>query len=486
MTTSPLLRALALLSVSAAALAGDSDAGHWPQWRGPGGDGVAPCAVPTEWSAEHNLRWRADVPGRGFSSPVIWGDRIFLTTAVATGEGAPAREAEDEGGAGERGGSDGRGRPGDRDRAQDRGQGRGRGSRRGGGFAPAPVSEQSFEVFCFARTSGEVLWRSVACVRTPHEGFHGQYGSFASASAVTDGEHVFVSFGSQGVYCYTVEGERVWEFDPQVKMRMRHQFGEGSAPVLVDDLLVIKFDQEVGSFIVAVDRRSGEERWRIERDEVSSWSPPVPIGRGEDRQVVVSATNKTRSYALSTGKVVWECGGLGANAIPTPVLFENSVLVMSGYRNPALMAIELGSEGDLTDSDAVLWSTARGLSYTASPVLHDGRIYAAMDRGFLSCFDAKTGEAHYTQERLPRGSSLKASPVAAGEHLYVATESGDVHVLALGDSFELVRTNSLGDQFFVASPAVALGELFLRSREALFCVAEGAEPDSEDQGEREG
>ncbi len=468
MKTSLFLRVLFLLSVSAVALAGDSDTGHWPQWRGPSGDGVAPCAVPTKWSTEKNLRWRVDVPGRGFSSPVIWGDRIFLTTAVATEESAPTREAGGGGGAQERGRPDGREREG--------GQGRGRGGRRGGGgFAPAAVTEQSFEVLCLDRTSGEVLWRAVACVRTPHEGFHGQYGSFASASTVTDGEHVFASFGSQGVYCYTVEGDQVWEFNPEVKMRMRRQFGEGSAPVLVDDLLVIKFDHEEDSFIVALDKRSGEERWRIDRDEMSSWSPPVPVGVGEGRQVIVSATNRTRGYALSSGKTVWECGGLGANAIPTPVLFENSVLVMSGYRDPSLMAIELGGKGDLTDSDAVLWSTTRGLSYTASPVLHDGRVYAAMDRGFLSCFDAKTGEAHYTQERLPRGSTLKASPVAAGEHLYVATESGDVHVLALGDTFELVRTNSLAGQFFVSSPAVALGELFLRSREGLFCIAEVAE-----------
>jgi outer membrane protein assembly factor BamB len=199
---------------------------------------------------------------------------------------------------------------------------------------------------------------------------------------------------------------------------------------------------------------------------------PVVVEVGGVTQVITSATNAVRSYALEDGELLWTCSGLGANAIPAPLVFGDTVVVMTGYRDPNMMAIRLGGKGDLTGTEAVLWQNPKGCPYTAAPVLHDGRIYAAMDRGFLSCFDAATGEPAYREERLPRGTSLKASPVAAGEHLYVATESGEVHVVKLGPEFELVATNTLEDQFFVSSPVVVDGEMLLRSETHLFCIAQ--------------
>ena len=173
---------------------------------------------------------------------------------------------------------------------------------------------------------------------------------------------------------------------------------------------------------------------------------------------------------LLTGVHLSLCGGLGLNAIPAVTRHGDLVLCMTGYRDPRLMAVRLGGEGDLTGTDAVVWETTKATSYTASPVLTGGRYYAVTDRGFISCWDAATGEPHYVEQRLPRGSTLKASPVAAGDHLYVATEAGDVHLISLGDDYEVAGTNTLTDQFFVASPVVSRGELFLRSRSHLFCI----------------
>jgi outer membrane protein assembly factor BamB len=422
----------------------DTDAAReWRGWRGPGGVGVASGPAPTSWSDEENVRWKVEVPGRGFSTPVVAGDRLYLTTAVPTGK---------DGGGGDSGG------------------GGGSGGRRPRGATP---TEQAFTVMALDRGTGELVWREVLRVATPHEGYHGQYGSWASYSPLVRGEDLFVSFGSQGVWCLTLDGEVRWSFDPGAKLRTRNAFGEGANFVVHGDTLVHVFDHEGDSFVVALDATSGDERWRKSRDEPTTWAMPIVVEHGGETQVVTSGTNLVRSYRLSDGEVLWECGGLGLNAIPSLVRHGDLVLAMSGYRDPNLMAIRLGGEGDLTGTDRVVWSTTRGCSYTASPVLVDGMYYAVMDRGFISCFDAGTGEEHYVEERLPRGSTLKASPIAAGKYLYVATEAGDVHLVELGPELKVAATNTLADQFFIASPVVAGGELFLRSRTHLFCISEG-------------
>lgn len=401
-------------------------AAHWPQWRGPFFNGVARGDAPTVWNDTTNIKWKTSIPGRGYSTPVIWGNRIFVTTAIPTGK---------QSGSG-------------------------------------PQVEHRFEVLSIDRTNGKILWQRTARTATPHEGFHRAYGSFASNSPATDGKYVYASFGSRGIYCYDFNGKLIWEKDLGVQMKMRLAFGEGSAPLLHGNRLFLVFDHEAESFIVALDKRDGKELWRATRDERSSWSTPLAIEHGGRTEIVVPATNKVRSYDAETGKLVWESAGLGSNAIPVPVTQNGIVYVMSGHRDPKLMAIKLGRQGDLTGSDAIVWSHTRGVPYTASPVLYDNKLYVVTDNGMVSAFNATTGEPHYAQTRLPKSYNLKASPVGANGKLYLATEDGDVVVLKMGEKFEVLQTNSLTDEIFIATPVIAGGELYLRGQNTLFCIAD--------------
>jgi len=446
--------ALLLTTVCALVQAQVSDQAHWPQWRGPSFNGMARGDAPTTWSDTTNIKWKMDIPGRGNSTPVIWGDRIFVTTAIPTGKPATAPTPTPAAG-----------------QPATSGQGEGRRGRGPGGDA-GPQVEHRFDVLCLDRKSGKLLWQRTAKVAIPHEGHHRAYGSFASNSPVTDGKNLYAFFGSRGIYCYDFNGKLLWEKDLGVQMKMKLGFGEGSAPLLTGDRLILVFDHEAGSFIVALDKRSGKELWRVPRDEGSSWSTPLAIDHEGRKQVIVTATKKVRSYDLENGKVLWEAAGLGANAIPAPVYQNGLVYVMSGFRDPRLMAIKLGKDGDLTASDSILWSQTRGLAYTTSPVLYDNRLYVATDNGMLSSFNATTGEPHYAQVRLPKASNLKASPVGANGKLYLATEDGDVVVLRMGDKFEVIATNTLEDQVFIATPVIAGGELFLRGQNKLFCISQ--------------
>jgi outer membrane protein assembly factor BamB len=427
---------------------------HWPQWRGPFFNGMARGDGPTTWSDTTNIKWKTEIPGRGHSTPAIWGDRIFLTTAVAIGKPAAAPSPTESSAA----------------PASSGGQGQRGGQRAGGGAGP--LLEHRFDVLCLDRKTGKILWQRTAITATPHEGYHRAYGSFASNSPVTDGKYVYASFGSRGIYAYDFNGKLIWQKDPNVQMKMRNAFGEGTAPLLAGDRLFIVFDQESESFIVALDKRNGKELWRHARDERSSWSTPLAIEHNGRTEIVVSATNRVRSYDPETGKILWESGGLGANAIPVPVHQNGIVYVMSGYRDPKLMAIKLGKQGDLTGSDAIVWSHTRGLAYTASPVLFDNKLYVVTDNGMVTTFNATTGEPYYAQTRLPKAYNLKSSPVGANGKLYIATEDGDVVVLKMGEKFEVMATNHLTDQVFISTPVIAAGDLYLRGQNTLFCISE--------------
>jgi outer membrane protein assembly factor BamB len=393
----------------------------WPRWRGPNDDGMARGDAPLTWSDKDHVAWKVPVPGRGNSSPVVWGDRIFLTTAVPTG-------------------------------------------------SSGPQSEQRFMVLAYDRKTGKQLWEKVARVATPHEGYQSQYGSFASNSPVVDGTHVIAFFGSRGVYCYTHDGQLVWEKDFGVQMRMLMSFGEGVAPALDGNTLVLLFDHEGASFLVALDKNTGRELWRAPRPPGTSWAGPLITSVGGRKQVIVSATKFVAGYDLESGKQIWQATGLGRNTIPTPVAADGRVIVMSGYQQPNLLAIQLGREGDLTGTDAILWQNQRGNSYTPSPVLHEGKLYVLTDTGTLSCFDAKTGKPYYQQERLPKPYSFKSSPVGANGKLYLATEDGNVVVVRMGEKFEVLATNTLEGQIFIATPAILDGEIYLRGQNTLFSI----------------
>jgi outer membrane protein assembly factor BamB len=432
-----ILTALILVLIGGSwALAADApDA--WPNWRGPEFNGVARGDAQLTWSDKDHIAWKVQVPGRGQSSPVIWGDRLFLTTAVPTGNTpAPAPAS-------------------------------GQGAYHGGG---GPQAEQKLLVLAFDRKTGKQLWEKTAIVATPHEGFHGQYGSFASPSVVVDARHVIAFFGSRGVYCYTHDGQPVWQKDFGIKMRMIMNFGEGSSPALDGDKLVLLFDHEGDSFLVALDKNTGRELWRTPRPSGSTWSSPLIVTVGGKKQVLVSATRFVAGYDLENGKLIWQTTGLGRKVIPMPVVTDGVAFAMSGFMAPNLLAIRLGREGDLTATDAILWQNQRGNSYTPSPVLHEGKLYVLTDSGTISCFDAKTGKPFYSQMRLPKSYSFKASPVAANGKLYLSAEDGDVVVLRMGEKFEVLATNTLADQVFIATPAIMDGAIYLRGQNTLFCV----------------
>ena len=430
-----------LLASSLGARQGSAPAlGTWGHWRGPSQTGVASGAAPVRWSDTSNIAWKIEIPGRGHSSPVIWGDRIFLTTAVPTGRTGGAASASG-----------------------------GRGGRRGDGGAGAR-EEQRFEVLALDRASGKVVWQRTAATAVPHEGYHATYGSFASNSPTTDGQRVYASFGSRGLFAYDMNGTLVWQRDFNIQMRMFQEFGEGVGPVLDEGRLIVLFDHEGDGVLAMLDAATGREIWRTPRTDGTNWAAPLVVRHDGRKQIVVNSPRKVRGYDYESGKQIWETAGLGLNTIPRAVQHGDTVLVMSGFINPALMAIRLGREGDLAGTDAIKWTANRGLAYTASPVLHEGTLYFLTDNGMVSAIDADTGKPMYQQVRLPKPSAIKASPVAAGGMLYFPTEDGDVVVARIGPTLDVVATNTLTEQSFVASPAVAGGDIFLRSRTHLFRV----------------
>jgi outer membrane protein assembly factor BamB len=428
-----------LLTASLVAQQGrPATADTWGHWRGPAQTGVAPGAAPVRWSNTSNIAWKVEIPGRGHSSPVVWGDRVFVTTAVPTG-----RKTEPPAASG--------------------------GGRRGDGGAGAH-EEHRFEVLALDRATGKIVWRQTAATAEPHEGYHATYGSFASNSPTTDGQRLYVSFGSRGLFAYDMNGKLLWQRDFQIQMRMFQEFGEGVGPVLDEGRLIVLFDHEGDGLLAMLDAATGREIWRTPRTDGTNWAAPLVVRHEGRKQIVVNSPRKVRSYDYETGKQIWETAGLGLNTIPRAVQHGDSVLVMSGFINPRLMAIRLGREGDLAGTDAIKWAATRALAYTTSPVLHEGKLYFLTDNGMASAIDADSGAPVYQQVRLPKPYAIKASPVVAGGMLYFPTEDGDVVVAKVGPTLDVVATNTLTDQSFVASPAVAAGDIFLRSRTHLFRI----------------
>ena len=434
-----------------APLPGFAAGAAWSTWRGPSGAGTAPGATPPlTWSDSQNIKWKTKVPGYGFSTPIVWQDKIFLIAAIETTEDtAPAPVAapvEPKGKVGRRGGG-------------------------GFGGGPTPTKVHEFVVVAVNRTDGRILWQKTARRGVPHEGKH-QTNSFASASPVTDGERLWVSFGSRGLYCYDLNGNLQWEKDLG-DMRTRGGFGEGASPALAGGLLLVPWDHEDQSFIVALDQKTGTEVWRKNRDERSSWSTPVIVEVGGKLQAIVAATNRTRSYDVATGDIVWEAGGLTPNVIPMPVVGHGMVYVMSGFQGNSIQAIKLTSRGDVTDTANVVWSRRRSAPYVPSPVLSGDRLYMSKTNdAYLSCLNALTGEVHYEDQPLPGVRGIYASPLAANGHLYLVGREGTTLVLKDQPTFEVVATNKLNDRID-ASPVMLGKELFLRGHEYLYCISEG-------------
>jgi outer membrane protein assembly factor BamB len=405
----------------------------WPQWRGPHGTGVSSAAnPPSEWSETRNVKWKVEIPGRGSASPIVWGDRVFVLSAIPAGAAGGATHAP-----------------------------------RGG---VQPRTAHRFMVYAIDRATGRTVWEQVAREATPHEGSHPDNGTWASSSASTDGERVFAYFESQGLYAYDMTGKLLWQKDFGKKI-MRNEFGEGTTPALYGNRLVLTWDHQGASFIVALDANTGNELWRVPREEIDTWSTPLIVEHEGRAQVITNGMNRLRSYDLETGKIVWESAGTTMNPIPSPVAADGMVFLMSGFRGNNLKAIKLAdARGDITRSGAIAWSLDRDTPYVPSPLLYGGILYfLKTNSGVLSAFDAKTGTPHYQVQRLDLVSEVFASPVGAGNRVYIVDRDGTTLVLRLGPKYEVLAKNSLDDGFD-ASPALVDNEIFMRGYRYLYCI----------------
>lgn len=436
---------IATASTAVAQTAKES-ADNWHQWRGPDANGVSRSATPpTKWSETNNIQWKVPVPGDGSSVPIIWEDKIFILSAVNTGKVDPSLTPPDQQ----------KKKPSNPFNVKD------------------PNTSFAYTVFCLDRTTGEGLWSDVAVEKIPNEGVH-RDNDFASASPTTDGQHVWCWFGSAGLFCYDMNGKRVWE-QQLGEVRMGAKLGEGCSPVLQDGKLIIVRDSAQQSYIVVLDAKTGDEIWRKNRDEGNGWATPSVVRFEDKTQIIMPGTNAIRSYDLTNGDIIWQCSGLTSNCIPCPIVKDNMVYCMTGYKGHRLLALPLSSKGDISGSDKILWKHSQGTPYIASPVLYDNRLYFnKFWHNILTTIDADTGKVVIGQTRLPT-TDIYASPVAANGHIYFVDRTGTTVVLKSSDELEVVAKNKLSERVD-ASPALAGNQLFIRSSKSLYCIAEGNSP----------
>lgn len=411
---------------------------NWHQWRGPDATGVAPSGQPPiEWSPTKNLKWKAEIPGRGKSTPIVWGKKVFITTAIDTGkivESAAKPEDQPE--------------------------------RQFG--IKFPNTLYRFVVLCLDRDTGKVLWEKTAVEELPHEGHHGD-NSHASASPFTDGKAIYISFGSRGLYSYDMDGNLRWARKLD-SVSTRLSFGEGSSPVAHGDVVILNRDNETNSYILAVDANTGDERWKVAREESSSWATPIIVEQNGRTQVISNASKLVRSYDLATGELLWTCGGQVANVTPSPVLLGQNVICMSGYRGSAAISIPIDSSGDLVANNKISWKFEKDTPYVPSPLLYGNQLYFnKLNNGILTCLDATTGKPILESLRMPGLSNIYASPVGAADRVYFVGRDGVTLVLKKSTTFEVLATNSLEDSID-ASPAIAGNQLFLRGQNHLYCL----------------
>ena len=423
------------------ALAGDSD-GFWPQWRGPQATGVAPSAnPPIRWSETENIRWKIALPGKGHSTPIVFGDAIFLTAAVPVGE--PREPVYDNA-------------PGSHDNV-------------------GVTQRHQFVVLAVSRRDGKVLWKNVVREEFPHEGGHNT-GSLASNSPVTDGERLYAFFGSRGLYCLDLNGDIIWQKDLG-RMQTLHGHGEGSSPVVHGETLIVCWDHEGASTLYAFEKRTGKERWKVARDEKTSWSTPLIVDHAGRQQVIVSATKRVRSYDLASGALLWECGGLAGNVVSSPVAGRGMVIAGNSYEWQAMLAIRLaGAKGDITDTPNLVWKLNRLTPYVSSPLLFDDTLYFLRhNQNILSRVDPESGKPRGEPLRLEGIRDIFASPVGAAGRIYITGRDGVTVVLRHDRENAPLALNRLEDTFS-ASPALVDRELYLRGDRFLYCIADAESP----------
>jgi outer membrane protein assembly factor BamB len=421
---------------------------RWPQFRGPDASGLGTGTPPLAWNGESgkNILWKTEIPGLGHSSPVIWGDRIFVTSAVPE-SGDPALKLGLYGNI-------------------------------------QPVEGEgvhAFNLYCIDRKSGKIVWQRTAARTKPEIKRHPK-STHANPTPATDGKHVVAFFGSDGLFTYDMNGKLLWQkdfgvLDSAFFIAPEAQWGFASSPVIHGGKLIILADVLKDSFLTALDVNTGKELWRTERKDVPTWGTPAVVpytaGGAKREQVVVNGWKHIGGYDLATGKELWKLEGAGDIPVPTPV-YQDGLIVITNSHGPGrpVYAIRTDAEGDITkNKTGIAWSQERAGNYLQTPLLHGGLAYLCYDTGVLTVFDLKSGERQY-QQRLGTGTAgYSSSPVAAGDRLYITSEEGNTFVLATGREHKLLGENELGETV-MATPAIAEGVLYIRGRKHLFAIGE--------------
>jgi outer membrane protein assembly factor BamB len=426
-------------------LSGSVHGENWPGFRGAQGGGVSESqGYPTKWSEDEGIQWKTSIPGVGHASPIVWGDHIFLTTAIAKDPKAETFK---------------------------------KGLYFGGNQNKADDSEYVWAVLCLDRETGSILWQQTANEGKPRRPRHIK-NSYASETPVTDGKYVFAYFGTEGLACFDFDGNLLWKKDLG-DWKMANKWGTASSPVLYKDSVIVQNDNDDQSYIAAFEKATGKELWRTEREEKSSWATPTVFETESGDELVTNASGAVRSYDPKTGKLKWEIGEKSSSiAIPVPVMAHGLMYITSGYvmdKTRPIVAIKPGASGQLNvrgeeKSDHVAWFEPQGGSYNPSPVVYGDYMYVLYDRGFMSCYEAKTGKPVYDKERFGRGGQeFTASPVASGGKLYCLSEDGVMFVVQAGPEFKILEKNSI-DEVCMATPALVDGKIYLRAFKHLYCI----------------
>jgi outer membrane protein assembly factor BamB len=422
--------------------------GSWPSFRGPNASGIAEGQdLPDRWDGRtgENILWRVPIPGLAHSSPIVWGDRVFVTSAISSKGSATFKP----------------GLYGDGDASDDR-------------------SSHKWMLYAIDKHSGKILWERVAFEGAPRNKRHIK-STYASASPATDGRIVVAWFGSQGVHAYDIDGKPLWTVDlGHVDMGAydipSYEWGPASSPIIWKDLVLVQCDTQADSFVLALDAQTGKTVWKTDRDELPSWGTPTVIATSSGDELVTNGAKFIRGYDPRTGKELWRLGGSSKITAPTPILASGVVIVASGRRpEKPIFAVHPGARGDLTlakdttSSNAVAWSrTGRG-SYMPTPLAYDGILYVLNNDGIFDAYDARTGQEIYRQRLAPVGSGFSASPVAADGRIYLSNEDGEVLVVGAGREFRLIGTNTVGE-LLMATPALSDGVMYVRSSSSLFAI----------------
>lgn len=438
-------------------------AGDWPQFRGPAGDATATDEFPLEWDTSQNVRWRIPLSGEGWSAPVLWGDRVFLTAAVMTKKPQARADSADPAPPGNN--SPRNNAPGNRRR-------RGRRGYRNN----LATAEYRWEVICLDAATGKELWKQVTREGRPPLGRHLQ-NTYASETPITDGEHVYAYFGMNGLFCFEMDGTPVWQKDPG-NYQMRNDWGTSSSPVLHDGRLYLQIDCQEQSFLVAYDAKTGDEVWRAEREEPSHYSSPI-VWKNSGRTEIVTAGRRARSYDPKSGELLWELDLTGGRSSATPLASGDRLYIGSEVRNRGgdddgggwMFAVNAGAQGviDPDDDSLVAWALPKSGLQMASPVLCEDHLYVfERRRGVLHCIDAATGEMVY-ETRVSGARAFWSSPWVYADKVFCVDDDGTTHIIQGGPEYEVIRTNKLGEQVW-STPAIANGMVLVRTTESLFCI----------------